>query len=96
VFPTWADGPVTDCPVKLFTPDVSEAIEWFHATHELEANGMAQPHYRRVALPRAGAAGEQDAALMDAIDVVAAATDRCVRKAVVDAEVARQEHADGG
>jgi hypothetical protein len=80
--------------VKLFTPPVSEAIDWFEATYELDANGMTTPRHRRIGLPGPGSDGEQDAGLMSAIDVVATTTDKCIQKAIKDAEAAKAAAAD--
>jgi hypothetical protein len=55
------------CPVLAFTPAVESALRWFDATHEPVP---AEGRWRRVALPGAGGIGDQDARLMDALDLL--------------------------
>lgn len=43
---------------------------WFDVTHEVEAVGMGGAVYRLVRLPEAGAVGDQDAWLMEALGVM--------------------------
>lgn len=59
----------TTCPVLAFTPAVESALRWFDATHELDT-GFGTVRWRRIGLPGAGALGEQDARLMEALDLL--------------------------
>lgn len=52
-----------------FTPAVESALRWFDATHEIDA-GFGVARWRRIGLPGAGALGEQDARLMEALDLL--------------------------
>lgn len=45
---------------------------WFDATHEIEAQGMGAATCRLVRLPEAGAMGDQEAWLVDALGVMRA------------------------
>lgn len=49
------------------TPAVRAALEWFEATHDMRYD-EGIPRWIRIALPRAGGAGEQDAKLMETLD----------------------------
>jgi hypothetical protein len=55
-----------------FTPDVQSALRWFDATHEL-TNADGRFWWRRTGLPGPGSMGEQDARLMEAIELLEAA-----------------------
>jgi hypothetical protein len=68
------------CPVLAFTPEIDSALRWFDATHELVTDATGRAWYRRTALPGAGGVGEQDAQLMDALDLLRRVHDDLVRK----------------
>jgi hypothetical protein len=53
--------------VLLFTPDVTEAIEWFTLTHQFTSSAG----WQRVDRPIAGGLADQPAKLMEAIALVA-------------------------
>jgi len=77
--------------VRLLTPDVRQALQWFEATHRLEPT-MTGVAWRRIALPHAGAVGEQDARLMEQLDVIEetfTAVTRERQRAAADAETTR-------
>lgn len=52
-----------------FTPDVESALRWFDATYERETLEPGA-RWRRMDLPAPGGMGEQDAGLMDALDLL--------------------------
>lgn len=68
----WHDGPVAlkTCPVLAFSPDVESALRWFFWTHAIVVVPFVGARYERVAWPRAGGAGEQDAWLTEACNVI--------------------------
>jgi hypothetical protein len=53
--------------VLAFTPAVESALRWFDATHDLDV-GFGAARWRLTRLPGPGSLGEQDAALMAALD----------------------------
>lgn len=57
------------CPVLAFTPATESALRWFDSTYELtEIRGRVV--FRRTELPGPGGVGDQDARLMDALEVL--------------------------
>ena len=52
-----------------FTPEVKAYIEWFDLTHRL-VNEDGWVHSIRIALPAAGGVGDQDARLMEALELL--------------------------
>jgi hypothetical protein len=56
--------------VLHFTPEVESALRWFHWTHTLTLIPMVGVRYVRTSWPAAGGAGEQDAWLTSALDVL--------------------------
>jgi len=64
--------------VLAFTPAVEHALDWFDDTHELEATPVGL-RYRRTCLPGSGGNGDQDAALMEALDLLLAVHNDIVR-----------------
>lgn len=54
---------------------------WFELTHEVEAVGMGGAQCRLVRLPSAGAIGDQDAWLMEALSVVRDTSNRMLVEA---------------
>jgi hypothetical protein len=55
--------------VLAFTPDVETAIQWFAQTHDLQtADGVVR--WRRLSLPSAGGNGDQDARLMQQLQLL--------------------------
>lgn len=57
------------CPVLAFTPEVEGALRWFDATHEL-TSADGQLWWRRIGLPGPGSVGDQNARLMEALDLL--------------------------
>lgn len=72
------------CPVLSFTPDVESVLRWFGWTYALTVIPMAGARFERVAWPRPGDAGAQDAWLTAALDYV-----RLVRNAIIREDLAR-------
>ena len=72
------------CPVLAFTPAVESALRWFQWTYALTAIPMSAPRYERIAWPRPGGAGRQDAWLTAALDYL-----RLVFNAILREDVAR-------
>lgn len=66
------------CPVLAFTPTVESALRWFEATHEL-VNADGRFWWRRTLLPGPGSVGEQDARLMEALDLLLSVHNDLVR-----------------
>jgi len=64
--------------VLAFTPEVDGALRWFEATHEL-TNADGRFWWRRVGLPGPGSVGEQDARLMEALEVLQRVYDDLMR-----------------
>lgn len=56
------------CPVRLFTPEIRAWVDLFYLTHELERGA-----WRRVGLPAAGGADDQDPRTLEALDTIAEA-----------------------
>lgn len=56
-------------------------LRWFQATHEIRVQGFGHVEWARSAWPRAGAAGEQDARLMAALDYLCGAMNRSLARA---------------
>ena len=57
------------CPVLAFEPRVMAVLEWFDRTYALvEVRG--QVRYQRQAWPGPGSVGDQDAKLLQALDVL--------------------------
>lgn len=54
---------------------------WFELTHEVEAMGMGGAVCRLVRLPAAGAIGDQDAWLMEALSIVRDTSNRMMSEA---------------
>ena len=71
VDPVWRDRDVElhVCPVRFFTPDVEQVLEWFEATHRVELIGQV-PQWQRVTLPYTGGLNEQPAKLIEALTFV--------------------------
>jgi hypothetical protein len=76
------------CPVLAFTPDVESALRWFQWTYALTVVPMGVARYERVAWPRPGGAGRQDAWLTAALDYL-----RLVYNAMVREDVTRHQKA---
>jgi hypothetical protein len=72
------------CPVRNFTPQVEEALEWFAMTHEQQVVGMGGVVWRRVSLPGPGSIGDQDARLMTMLDVVRAARNELLSESTAE------------
>ncbi len=68
---------MTTCPVRALTPEVTSALTWFELTHQLVAQ-FGTAYWMRTALPQAGGIGEQDARLMDALEVLRSVHDQVV------------------
>jgi len=67
------------CPVLAFTPEVEGALRWFEQTHELTlADGRAW--WRRTGLPGPGSVGDQNARLMEALDILRQVHDDLLRQ----------------
>jgi hypothetical protein len=61
---------VFTCPVLSFTPDAQTALQWFALTHDVEADASGRNRWRRIAWPAAGGAGDQDARLVQQLEVL--------------------------
>jgi hypothetical protein len=57
--------------VLAFTPEVESAMRWFRDTHRIVAS-FGGAYWERWALPGPGSVGEQDAQLMEALDLLLA------------------------
>lgn len=67
-----------------FTPDVTAALDWFDATHQV-ASDFGRAYWRQVSLPATGGAGDQDAWLMQALEVLRDVHDTLLREAATRA-----------
>lgn len=72
----------TICPVLAFTPAVERVLRWFDCTHDL-----VEGRWRRTGLPGPGSLGDQEAWLLEALELV-----RAVQNSLI---VARTTHTTG-
>lgn len=74
------DVELYECPVLLFTSDVTEALEWFQLTHQL-VGGYGWVAWQRTSLPAAGGVEDQPAKLMEALALIARDENALIRQA---------------
>lgn len=76
-----------------FTPEVTHALAWFKATHVLTAEGFGRVTWSPRWLPGPGSIGEQDARLMDALDLLRQVHDELLQTTTANE---REDHESDG